>query len=72
MELDDDKYTAIVSLLRDLSTDYNNLTSRVTMLEKTIHDVSMKEKSIVMAIDHNGYPSDKILADAENIYANMT
>jgi hypothetical protein len=72
MQLDDDKYNAIISILRDLSTDYNDLTSRVTSLEKTIHDVSMKEKSIVMAIDHNGYPSEKILADAENIYANMT
>lgn len=71
MEKDDPKIEGIVSLLRDVVSDYNTLSSRVDALEKSIHDNKMKEKSIIMAIDHNGYPSEKILNDAENIYANM-
>jgi hypothetical protein len=72
MEQDNPKIEGIVSLLRDVVSDYNTLSSRVDALEKSIHDNKMKEKSIVMAIDHNGYSSEKILNDAENIYANMT
>lgn len=71
MEQDNSRIEGIVTLLRDVIDDYNKLSSRVENLEKTLSNNKDREKSIVLAIEHNGFPSEKILADAENIYANM-